>query len=278
MLLQGEGGFGDMLQFARYLPLAAQRGGTLLVVVPQEIKDLLSRIQGCASVLAPSDPMPAVDYRCPMMSLPHVFGTTIETIPASGGYLLPDPQRVRYWKARVRADESALDTPVALRVGLVWSGGIRPWHRDNMLWNGRRSTTLRSLAPLSSSAIRSIFYSLQVGPAGQEASEPPAGMVLFDHTSELTSFDETAALISNLDVVVSVDTATAHLTGAIGKRLILLSCFDHFWRWLIGRTDSPWYDGARIYQQPQPQDWSTPIDQIAQDLAILESSLERDMN
>ena len=135
-----------------------------------------------------------------------------------------------------------------------------------MLWNDKRSLTLQSLAALASRTSEATFYSLQVGPAGEEAREPPAGMRLVDFTPELGTFADTAALIVNLDVVVSVDTSTAHLTGALGKPLMLLSSYDHCWRWLIGSNASPWYESVRISQQTQPGEWATPITRVAEDL------------
>ena len=156
-----------------------------------------------------------------------------------------------------------------LRVGLVWAGGKRPWHLDNTLVDRRRSTSLAALAPLADAASDVVFYSLQIGEPAIEATEPPAGMCLIDHTSEINSFDDTAALASLLDLVIAVDTSTAHLAAALGRPVWLLSRFDQCWRWLVGRDDSPWYDTLRLYTQPAPFDWASPVSCMAKDLAAL---------
>jgi hypothetical protein len=143
-----------------------------------------------------------------------------------------------------------------MRVGLAWSGS--PAQKDN----NKRSITLNQLAPLA--RVRGVrYFSLQKGPAGQQANHPPAGMDLLDHTDNLTTMAETAALISNLDLVITVDTSIAHLAGAMGKRTWVLLAFVPAWQWLVDRDDSPWYPTAELFRQPAMGDWASVIDRVA---------------
>ncbi|HEY8873034.1 MAG TPA: glycosyltransferase family 9 protein, partial [Stellaceae bacterium] len=191
--------------------------------------------------------LPSFDLHCPLMSLPRVFGTTLDTIPAATPYLAADPARTADWRRRL----AGLD---GLRVGLVWAGGQHP----NATVNRHRSITLDTMAPLGDASGAS-FISLQKGEPATQTKNAPGGMALHDFTADLGDFDDTAALIEALDLVISVDTAIAHLTGALGKPIWLLNRFDTEWRWLVGRDDSPWYPHLRQFRQPAPGDWSNVI-------------------
>ena len=267
LLVHEDGGLGDIIQFARYLPLIKSYGGRVVLRVPEPLMSLLSRMAGVDAVVALGAATPSFDLICPIMSLPHVFATTIEDIPSSGGYLSLDPVIVAVWSERLAADAVRLQRAAPLRVGLIWAGGARPWHREVSLWNDRRSINLAALTPLAEAAPEAVFYSLQIGEAGREASEPPPGMCLIDHTTSIASFDDTAALISLLDLVITVDTSTAHLAGALGCPVWLLSPYDRCWRWLTNRNDSPWYDTMCLYVQQAPFDWVAPVACLAADLA-----------
>ncbi len=262
LLLHDEGGYGDTLQFCRYAVLAKARGGRVVLRVRRPLLTLLSRLPGIDAVVEHDAALPPFDLHCPMFSLPRVFRTTLETIPAASGYLAPDPQRVVAWRARLEAD----GTSGRPRIGLVWAGGPHPYSRESSLADRRRSIRLAELAPLAAAAPEAAFYSLQVGEAASQAASPPSGMRLVDHTARIDSFDDTAALVSQLDLVVAVDTSTAHLAAALGRPVRMLSRFDQCWRWLTDRADSPWYDSLRLYQQPAPFDWATPIGRLAVDL------------
>jgi hypothetical protein len=173
------------------------------------------------------------------MSLPRAFGTTLDTIPAATQYLTADPALAAEWHERL----ARLD---GLRVGLVWAGG-----EDNPI-DSRRSVALETMAPLGEASGVS-FISLQKGqPAGQSAN-PPRGLVLNDFAKELHDFADTAALVTNLDLVISVDTSVAHLAGALGKPVWLLNRFGTYWRWLLNRDDSPWYPRLRQFRPTPPR-------------------------
>jgi Flp pilus assembly protein TadD len=245
ILLHAEQGLGDTLQFCRYVPLMVCGAGITLEVQPPLVR-LLSRLPGVRRVIARGDRLPPFDLHCPLMSLPLAFGTTLDTIPAATPYLSADPALAANWKERL----VGLD---GLRIGLVWAGGQRFTYDDR-----RRSIALKALAALGQVSGVS-FVSLQKDEAAAEAAEPPHGLMLHDFTSELHDFEDTAALIVNLDLVISVDTSVAHLAGALGKPVWLLKRFDTDWRWLLNRNDSPWYPTLRQFRQPRPGDWNSAI-------------------
>ena len=155
------------------------------------------------------------------------------------------------------------------RIGLVWAGGPHPHARESALADRRRSIRLRDLAPLAEAAPDALFYSLQKGETSTDALHPPPGLRLLDHTASIDSFDDTASLASQLDLVIAVDTSTAHLAAALGRPVWMLSRYDQCWRWLTGRTDTPWYRTMRLYQQPAPFDWTGPIGRLCDDLSVL---------
>ena len=270
LLLHEEEGLGDVLQFARYAPLAKARGGRVILRVWPALASLLSRLPGPDLVCTTDDPLPGHDLVCPLLSLAGLFATTPDTIPAADGYLAADPAKAALWRNRLRADSARAGLPSPLRVGLVWAGGARAWHRAASLADRRRSLALSDLAPLAAASPSCLFYSLQIGEAGRQARQPPPTMRLVDHTPLIENFDDTAALASNLDLVVSVDTSTAHLAAALGRPVFLLSRYDRCWRWCAGTGGrTPWYSSMRLYRQARPLDWSVPIAQAARDLAHL---------
>ena len=262
ILLHEEGGFGDTLQLLRYLPMVKARGGTVLLRVRAPLVRLASRAAGVDRVLSWDAPLPAFDVQCPLFSLPHLFDTEPDSVPGAGGYLLPPRAETAIWHRRLD-DAMPATGPRPPRVGLVWAGGPHPYARESALADRRRSMTLRALAPLAAARPDAVFFSLQQGEAAVQAAEPPAGMRLVDHAAELRDFDDTAALVAQLDLVVSVDTAVAHLAAAMGKPVWLLSRFDGCWRWLSDRDDSPWYDSVRLFRQPAPFDWEQPVMRMA---------------
>ncbi len=269
LLLHDEGGFGDTLQFVRYAALAKARGGTVVLRVRQPLVALLSRLPGLDRVVAHDAPLPPFDLHCPMFTLPRVFGTMPDTVPAAAGYLRPDPDGVAAWRDRLDRDlPPGQDRRRPRRIGLVWAGGPHPYARESALADRRRSIRLHDLAPLVEAAPGALFYSLQKGEASAEALHPPPGLRLVDHTGSIDSFDDTASLVSQLDLVISVDTSTAHLAAALGRPVWMLSRYDQCWRWLTGRTDTPWYRTMRLYQQPAPFDWAGPIARLCADLSV----------
>jgi Flp pilus assembly protein TadD len=253
VLVWHEEGFGDTLQFARYLPLLVERGADVTVSVPAPLVRLLRGRPEITVVQTGEGPPPPHDLQCPVFSLPRVFGTTTATVPPAP-YLRADPALAAAWSARLPVD--------GLRAGLVWSGQARPWLHGFASVDRRRSAGLAAFAPLA--VVRGVrFVSLQAGTAAAQGQEPPSGMELTDPMDAVHDFADTAAVIANLDVVISVDTSVAHLAGAMGKPVFLLDRYDNCWRWLHGRTDTPWYSSMTIFRQPRPGDWSAVMHRAA---------------
>ena len=259
VLLTHEAGYGDTLQFCRYVPLLMARGARIVLAVPPALQRLLSAQGWDVEVLPTNAEAPDYDWHCPMMSLPRVFGTTLETVPADIPYLTADPALVASWGAR-------LPSGPGLRVGLVWAGQARPWLPGFAMVDARRSTGLAQFGPFG--AIEGVrFVSLQADAPAVEARGVPSGLALYDPMPEVADFADTAAIIANLDMVVSVDTSVAHLAGALGKPVFLLDRYDNCWRWLSGRSDSPWYPTLRIFRQAKIGDWGPVMQQAAAALA-----------
>ena len=253
ILLHAEQGLGDTIQFVRYVPMVRARGGEVIVQCQPPLRMLLEGQCGIGELLTDDEPVPSFDVHCPMMSLPRLFGTRIGTIPVEAPYLRADPRRAERWREMIPGDGERLN------VGLVWAGS--PDNKNDR----KRSVRLADLAPLAQApGVR--FHSLQKGDAASQAQAPPAGMNLTDWSERLTDFVETAALISNLDLVITVDTAAAHLAGAMGKPVWVLIPFNPDWRWLHDRTDSPWYPTMRLFRQARAGAWGEVIAGIARGL------------
>ncbi len=252
-----EDGFGDTLQFLRYLPLLAERGATVVACVPPSLARVMRAVPGVADVISDARRLPEYDLVCPMFSLPRVFATTVSSIPPVPAVTL-DPALLSRWARRL---------PVSgVRVGLVWAGQARPSIPGFGTLDRRRSAGLAAFEPLS--AVEGVsFVSLQTGPAARQ--HRPPGIELLDPMPDVTEFADTAAIIAGLDVVVSVDTSVVHLAGLIGKPVFLLDRYDGCWRWLSGRLDSPWYPQLTIFRQQQPGDWSGPMFEAAASLRAM---------
>lgn len=265
ILLHAEQGLGDTLQFCRYATILAAGGARVILEVQESLHALLKTVAGVAEVIPRGAPLPPFDYQCPLLSLPLACGTTLANIPGQPPYLRADAEKARYWRARIGQSEK-------LRVGLVWSGGFIQNRPDHWAVSVRRNVPLRSLRSLREPGIE--FYSLQKGqPAESEwaqlRSQHWDGPGLIDWTAELRDFADTAALVENLDLVIAVDTSTAHLAGALGKPVWILNRFDTCWRWLLDRADSPWYPTARLYRQSTPGTWDDAIERLRGDLLRL---------
>jgi len=240
----------------------------VILEVPEPLVGLLGSLDGVAQLVPYGDLLPPFDLHCPLMSLPLAFRTTLSTIPACVPYLAADRRKVLEWSQR-------LGERRRLRVGLVWSGGFRPQQPELWPVNRRRNIPLAKLAPLAHTDAQ--FFSLQKGDA---AEAELAGLIaqgwngpqLTDHSSLLTDFSDTAALVEQLDLVIAVDTSTAHLAGALGKPVWILNRFDSCWRWLLDRTDSPWYPTVRLYRQDRPGDWDSVVQRVRVDLDDLARS------
>jgi len=262
LLLHCEQGLGDTIQFCRYAELVADLGARVIFEAPAALASLLESLRGVAQWVVRGAPLPPFDYHCPLLSLPLALRTTLQSVPAQVPYLRSGPERVRHWQDRLGARTRP-------RVGLVWSGGIRPpqlqpWSAVNK----HRNIPLAKLAPLEDCGVE--LYSLQKGqPAESELAELAAkgGPAIVDYSSELHDFADTAALMQQLDLIISVDTSTAHLAGALGRPVWILNRFDTCWRWLLDRSDSPWYPTARLYRQESGGDWDGVVARVRRDLA-----------
>ena len=260
ILLWAEQGMGDTLQFCRYVPLLAERGWRIVLEVQAPLVRLLGGLAGVTTVL-PLGAMSAADCHAPMMSLPLLFGTVLDTIPAPIPYLTPAPEDVERWGQRLAA--AGLGEQ-GLRVGLVWAGNPRRFSPLLALTDARRSIALDALAPLLA-VPGTRFVSLQ---KDLRPGEVPAAHGLLDLMDAVEDFADTAALIAQLDLVIAVDTSTLHLAGAMGKPVWLLNRFDTCWRWLRQRDDSPWYPTLRQFRQPALGDWSPVLATAADALRL----------
>ena len=248
ILLYAEQGLGDAVQFIRYAPLVAERGAHVVVECQKELVKLVQHVKGVGEVVQKGQKIPAVDVWCPLLSLPLLFSTTLDTIPANIPYLQVSQELKHAWEQKV------LDDPAGFRVGIVWAGN--PKYRHDRL----RSCPLKLIAKLQN--IKGIvFYSLQ-----KDATTIPAQSfnhkIFIDYMDEVRDFSDTAALIENLDLVISVDTAVAHVAGALGKKVWTLLRSAPDWRWMLHRSDSPWYPTMRLFRQPKQGEWESVIDEV----------------
>jgi len=278
ILLHSEQGFGDTLQFARYAPMLAERGARVILQVQPALKSLMANVKGVSAVLATGEQLPPFDLQCPLMSLPLACQTfSLNDIP-DAGYLQQDPAKTESWKVRLGEKRKP-------RVGLVWSGSNpRVNSPATKRLDAARSIPFNAMSPLlqndqveffalqPQSSINSplslnlggLSSALKLG--GLSSGLTIGGQRLVDYTRDLRDFSDTAALIDNLDLVISVDTAVAHLAGSLGKPVWLLNRYNTDWRWLLGRNDSPWYPSMRIFRQEKPGDWSKVIEDVRTEL------------
>lgn len=253
-LIKAEQGLGDTLQFCRYIPLVLAQGAQILLEVQSPLVRLMEPLLGTDRVFAQGQPLPPYDDYCPIMSLPHLLKTRSDNIPASIPYLFPRQADLSHWEKLLPP------TPGLLKVGLVWAGNSRAQSPGLVATDRRRSIAPEMFSPLMD--IRGVqYYSLQkIGPSA------PAHWNLIDFMADCRDFADTAALIAHLDLVISVDTAVAHLAGALGKPVWLLNRFDTCWRWQLGHEDSPWYPTLRLFRQQQPGNWRDVIIRIKREL------------
>ena len=250
ILLHAEQGFGDTIQFIRYAPLLANLGANVICEVQPELQPLLSQLKGI-TVIAAGETLPAFDLHCPLLSLPLAFKTGGETIPASIPYLAAPADRLERWRVRL--------PPGAARVGFVWSGSST--HRND----ANRSIPLARLASVfENPAVQCVSLQTELRGADRDALR---GLPNLLHLGdELGDFSDTAAIISLLDVVISVDTAAAHLAGALGKPVLILLPHAADFRWMRDRADTPWYPTAKLLRQPSFGDWDSVINRVSDEL------------
>ncbi|WP_063805134.1 tetratricopeptide repeat protein [Burkholderia ubonensis] len=263
LVVWGEQGHGDVLQFVRFVPVLAERvkreGGTLVYCTFHTLQSLLER--SLAGVVVPivvtkESELPSADWHVPLASLPLMLGVRVEDLPMSQRYLKADTARVDAWRNRLRDSRG-------LRVGLVWSGNRT--HQRN---------SLRSVSPVAYAkalgAIKGVeFFNLQVSAAEEVQSAGDAGLRIRDHTAEFASYDDTAAYIQNLDLIITVCTSIAHLAGGLGVPTWLLLDVNPHWVWMTERSDSPWYPSVKLYRQSAYQQWDTVLTRVATDVRKL---------
>jgi hypothetical protein len=256
LLLVGDQGYGDTIQFARYIPLIADRCQELILGCSAEMGPLLATLPGVKQYCHRWTDVPGHAAHCRLSSVPHLVHTTPETIPAGVPYLHADPARIAAWRGKL---DAALPQGVP-RIGLAWTG--RPTHPNDR----RRSMPLVRLAPFATVG-RTSFVSLQKPVPAADLPTMAQFPGMTDIANELTDFGETAALIANLDLVITVDTAMGHLAGAMAKPVWIMLPKASDWRWLLQRSDSPWYPTARLFRQSTPGAWDPVITEVAAALA-----------
>jgi hypothetical protein len=249
ILLHAEQGFGDTLQFIRYARLLHEHAARVVLDCPAPLVPLLRRCPGIDEVVPAGAPLPRFDVHAPLLSLPHLFGTTLATIPAEVPYLSADPELVARWGPEL-IDRSRV------KIGIAWQG--RPTHRDDR----RRSIPLAEFATLVRLP-RVQLFSLQKGAGREQLASVAEQWPVVDWSERLHDFSETAALMCNLDLVICCDTSLAHLAGALGAKVWVALANVAEWRWLTDREDSPWYPTMRLFRQGRPGDWPAVFQRMA---------------
>ncbi|HVT87939.1 MAG TPA: tetratricopeptide repeat protein, partial [Tepidisphaeraceae bacterium] len=251
IFVHSEQGYGDTIQFARFIPMLAARGATVYLEAVTYIKPLLATLQGVTRVVTAGTRPPEYDLQIPLLSLPRIFKTNAANIPNDVPYLRSDSERLARWKQQIDS------IGPGMKVGLIWAGNVKP--------DASRTCPLQNFAPLAElNDIRFVGLQKRDNPSGAET--PPAGMDFTDMSADLKDFAETAAAMMNLDLIVTIDTSSAHLAGALGRPTWTLLPWAADWRWLSDREDSPWYPTMRLFRQQTKGDWQPVIERIAQEL------------
>ncbi len=252
ILIHAEQGFGDTIQFCRYVPLLVSQSARVLLLAQPELKTLLSASLPCP-VFAPGDKIPNFDVHAALLSLPHLMGATLETVPAVTPYLKPPPENVARWT-------TLLPTKTKMRIGLAWSG--RRTHIDDQ----QRSLTLEALKPVWT--LDAEFHALQIDINDADQATLASSPLQAFHL-EPRDFGDAAAHIAAMDLVITVDTSLAHLAGALNKPVWILLAYKPDFRWLLNRSDSPWYPTAKLFRQTQRNAWPEVIARVATELRAL---------
>jgi hypothetical protein len=256
ILLHAEMGLADTLQFIRYAPLVAQKGAKVIVQCQKELVSLVKSVAGISQIVDQGQQLPSFYVHCPLLSLPLVFDTTLESIPAKIPYLSVDHLYIEKWRGKIQQDSSDL------KIGITWARNPVNKHDHYQTFALGAFKLLGQIEGVG-------WYSLQQGGAAEQVKHPPEGMRLFDYTEEMQDFMDMAALIDNLDLVISVDTFPAYLAGALGKPVWMLLPFSPDWRWMLEREDSPWYPTMRLFRQPETEDWVPVMEKVSEALRLL---------
>jgi tetratricopeptide (TPR) repeat protein len=253
ILLHAEQGFGDTLQFIRYAPLVKQRGGWVIVECQETLAPLLATCPGIDQLIVHGSPLPYFHTHAPLVSLPRILQTTLESIPAEVPYVSADPELIEHWR-------KAVDPTAGFRIGIAWQGN--PGHTNDR----NRSVRLAQFEPLAGlDGVR--LFSLQKGPGTEQLTEVRERFSIEDLASQFQSFQDTAAALKNLDLVITVDSAVAHCAGALAVPVWVLLPFAADWRWFMDREDNPWYPSMRLFRQPEPGNWDSVFVRVVQDLS-----------
>jgi len=250
VLVYAEQGFGDVLQFCRYVPILAAQGARVIFAVPPQLRRLMQGLEGVAELIVSFRPMPQFDFHVPLLSVPRYLGIALDKIPARVPYLRAPPSTI------------PLPAPLGTRVkvGIVWAGS--PQHSNDR----NRSLSLEEMLPLS--AIPGVaLYSLQAGPRVGDMAKVAHPALVRDLSRHLNDFADTAGVIASLDLIVCADTSVAHLAAALGRPVWVLMPFSPDWRWLIGREDTPWYPTMRMFRQTEPGRWDDVVARVIAELA-----------
>jgi len=252
ILLQCEQGFGDVLQFVRYAPMVKARGGRVMLRAQEPLLPLLRSVDGIDVLFGTKEKAPDFDVHVPLLSLPMIFETEPDTVPATTPYLTPDPELVRTWRERLGPHEG-------VTIGLVWQGN--PAHSNDKY----RSVRLDALRPLLDCP-GARFVSLQIGPGQDQLKGLEDRITDLAPSIDASSFADAAAIVANLDLVIAIDSAVVHLAGALDKPAWILLALNNDWRWLKGRSDSPWYPKARLFRQTKAGEWDEVIKRVRSEL------------
>ncbi|WP_341902427.1 tetratricopeptide repeat protein [Polaromonas sp. YR568] len=260
ILLVGEQGFGDFVQFSRYASLLSARGATVVLQAPPSLASVLKDLAGVSRIVVKGEPLPPFDLYCPLLSLPKAFGTDMDTIPSAPRYLQADPRKVAHWRAEL---DRRTGDKTRLRIGLVWSGNPTQGNDRN------RSMALSALVPHL--PVNHQYVSLQkdVRPADRLTLERHSHILHLG--DELKDFSDTAVLCELMDLVLTVDTSVAHLSGALGRPTWVMVAFVPDWRWLLEREGSPWYPSIKLYRQPARDHWANVFSRLWVDLKQLQA-------
>jgi lipoprotein NlpI len=268
LLLYGEQGMGDALQFMRYAPLAREQwGGRVYIEVRPQLARLARSLNGIDGVVVFGEKLPdEITHQQALMSCPMILGTTLETIPNVVPYLYADGPRAAMWRKNL--DDLPQNYGHNLLVGACWAGMSRDHQPTAAAIDAKRSMTFAQWAPLA--RVPGITWiSLQKGPPAEQVQRPPSGMVVVDWTEQLDDWLDTAALVANLDMVVTVDTSVAHLAGAMGKPTLMLSRHAGCWRWMGHRPTTPWYPSMGLFHQAEGGDWTPALKGVERELQVM---------
>lgn len=251
ILIHDEQGVGDIFQFIRFVPWVQQRGGHVILQVNPALLRLAGTVGGYSQLIGRDRLPPPFDLHCELMNLPMVLGLRLADLPGQVPYLSADPNLVGRWRERL----GPLPRPL---VALAWAGSQAHLH------DRKRSLSVARLAPFAEAGVT--FVSIQKGPQAAQAEAPPPALPLVDLSAEIRNFDDSAAILSVADLLVSIDSSPAHLAGALGRPVwTLLPCVAE-WRWMLAREDSPWYPTMRLFRQPSRGDWTSVLERVAREL------------